>query len=115
MVCLCPFVRTKGRVIAGQGNKRRLALLLYFLRQSQTTGNRLYFYFLVRQFYLMVFSVDQWKPARFSMNLGGIIKQSCEAEVGMIETKMDKYLSLYLYLCLSLCLSLCTLDNLALE
>ena len=87
MVCLCPFVRTKGRVIAGQGNKRRLALLLYFLRQSQTTGNRLYFSFLVRQFYLMVFSVDQWKPARFSMNLGGIIKQSCEAEVGMIETK----------------------------
>ena len=53
----------------------------------------------------MVFSVDQWKPARFSMNLGGIIKQSCEAEVGMIETKMDKYINVFVFVFVSVFVS----------
>ena len=35
------------------------------------------------------------------MNLGGIIKQSCEAEVGMIETKMDKYINVFVFIFVS--------------
>ena len=94
------FCEDKGESYSGTG-KQETARFTSLFSAPETTGNRLYFYFLVRQFYLMVFSVDQWKPARFSMNLGGIIKQSCEAEAVMIETKMDKYINVFVFIFVS--------------